>query len=293
MEKTMDYMGEILLNVFRFVDSKFSPNLVLDDPITQGAKVLASTMFSDINDRWHLREDSLPGYLLINAVAVDQDELLLETSTFNPDAFNQLIAETRMPFRYDEKAGAIVDLQNTTVLNVSKPEIFEIDGQSLPRRCLCRLSLGVSAFVRWQAIMLIDKMFTNEVFVSDEDGRTNEPQATVSRPELRVQLNMSLMQTLKIVQRPILSLKASTRTQQVQQLLTIQKMMAVQRQICSMSEDELTDFTLEQVQKYGEKVVIRMYLFVLAGQVKKAAKLELTWKQARAVAKTLLEKQSA
>ena len=282
----LDYMGEVLQNVFRFLDSGFSLSLTLYDTINK-VSIGGSTMFSNINGRWHLRSESLPGDLAISAIAIEKSMLFMETSPFDASVFQRLMEETGMPFHYDESRREIFDRNNVVLMIISKPEVIRVGDDAMPPRCLCRLPLvNCTPFTRWQIVMLVDQMFTKGVFIAPDESRSN---AGAAAQELRLELNMNLIQALELVQRPLLSLKMENRAElnTSMQMDRVQALLMLQRQVLNMSHEELLVFTAEQVAKHGEVYVLQIFTFILAGKIKKI-RPTLTWKKAREVARKIM-----
>lgn len=285
-----DYVGEVLENVFRFHNSGWDTDLEFSDTITQ-EKVSGSTMFTNINGRWHLRAASLPGDLSICAIAIDEDFLFVEAAPFDSGLFLSMVKELGVPFFFDLQHRRIADQSQKTVLLISSPCTFEVGQEKLAPRCLCKAPLrGMTPLKQKQLIMLVDKMFTNKVFVNQVG---EESTARTVEPGLRLELNMGLIQSLELFQRPIMALKQEGRQEgqmeatQSQQQVQLQALFVVQRRIQQMSREELLEYTAQQVAEKGELAVLRVFSFVLAGRIKKV-RPGLTWRKARLVADKLL-----
>lgn len=89
-------------------------------------------------------------------------------------------------------------------------------------------------------------------------------------------------------QRPVLSLKTEIRQEQrLEMRMELQQIMALQYKILRMNEEELVDFASQDTSEKGQKKMMNIMRFVVAGRVKKA-KPDLSWRDARKLAYKLI-----
>ncbi len=279
--RELDYFGELLLNVFAFIDAGFDTSMTVEDSVLSES-VEAGVFFENINNRFHVRSASLPGDPAICAVAFDTTALMLEISPVDVAKVEELIVNGKHPFTFRAKRREFLDANGRLVFSISGVSHQKFEGITLPPRAMAVIPLkGLDKLQRGQVIELIDQMFTVSVFKPIPD---NSLEVSLKKPELRMEINMSLMHTLELVQRPMLSIRGvGTVGWRQSQQMGIQQLLSLQHAISRMSRAELEEYTKKEVAKRGEGAVLRAFLFVIAGRIK-SAKPTLTWKQARKLA---------
>ncbi|MBP6942798.1 MAG: hypothetical protein KBB55_02020 [Candidatus Buchananbacteria bacterium] len=286
MDTAFDLIGRILVNVFKFLDSNFDQTLAVHDVITHD-DMTAEKMFFRTDDRWYLRPESLPGYPEICAIGIDKQALYLEAAPFSRQDFDNLVLEKSLSYRYDEAVKAIIDSTGMQVLTVSEPEKVKVEENDLPARCLCVLQLqNLTNGKRLDAIQLLDQMFAEGVFVID-DAEEVVSASSAGGIGVRLEMGMYLMQVLQMIQRPILSLQQRQAMVVVGAQVQIQQMLAFQNMILRLGPEARLAHVEKLLAEKGESAVTSMLSFVIAGRVKKA-RPELSWKDARRVARRMM-----
>src|SRR4051812_33638849 len=105
-----DLFGEILMIVFKFIDSAYNTSASFFDPVTQ-RNVLAQDIFTNDNGRWFMRSESLPGNLSVRALCFDLKAIYLETGMWIPDNRDKVISDMGLTYSSDNAIGKISDAQ--------------------------------------------------------------------------------------------------------------------------------------------------------------------------------------
>lgn len=132
----LDLLGDQLSSCLTFARSEFKTDLVLRDEVTASDEKIASEIFSEQGGRWFMNQESLPGDTSIKAIAVDEDQLLIETSPLDLKRVNDLIIEEMLPLSVSEQ-GEVMDLTtNQVIAKIGEVQTPTFDDQTLSPRCL-------------------------------------------------------------------------------------------------------------------------------------------------------------
>jgi hypothetical protein len=280
-----DLLYELLWNAFLFAFGKYDGKLRLNDPVA-GEECLAEKMFAKAGKRWQMRSDSIPGDPHIKAIAVNDAGIFLETSPVDEARLADIFGEAMWPTAFDRRLRRITS-GNACLATIT--EAAEFADKGLAPRCLWVIPYKkLSMHGLELAISAADIVYGANAYLGDgfRAGEASDPAAASERPELR--LDMSMIQTLEIEQRPELSLEIEDRMDQIMtQRQEIQGIMALQQRILQMRESELVAYVAE----VGAEKALRAIVFTLAGRVKTAVALagrDIDWKQARRIARQLV-----
>ncbi|MCX6702067.1 MAG: hypothetical protein NTX96_02665 [Candidatus Zambryskibacteria bacterium] len=282
----LDLLGEQVMLALRFQESGFDPELELQDEV-ENQTARARILFSDSDGRWFMRSESIPGHLGIKAIAVDQENLYLETSPIKVEDVRRAIVDRMLPFTFQDDGFVDVTTGKQLIFlgPVTKPEIEELG----LRRLWTIPTHDLDGLRRSMVVRMVDTIYSVDAYEVEEVEVSSVPvisQASVQR--LSQQLQIGLQQRMLLEQRPVLSLSTRTTGEQTQiQTLELRQIMALNHQLLRMGADELPDFFSRFIEKHGEKAALRVAIFAVAGKVK-AAKPSLSWREARQVARKLL-----
>lgn len=284
-----DFLGSQLMLAVSFLESGFDPNLQLEDTVASQS-TRASEVFSCQEERWFMRDESIPGHLAIKAIGVDENGLYIETSPLNAEKVQEVIQDLMLPFAYDAKGGTFSDTTTRQpLIRIGSP----VKVPELGARCLWTIPLKGIKPIRWKAVIrLADALFTADAYdVEPIEQETFGP--IVSEPAVKkmsMQLQISLHQRLEIEQRPILSLRQELRPQMLGEMrLELRKLLAIEQKILNMSPQELEEFVVRHAIEHGEERTRSILLFAIAGRIKAVAQ-ELTWREARKISLKLVAK---
>lgn len=291
----LDLLGQQLVMALQFAESGFNTDLALEDSVTDAPVRAGEAFQKKERNRWFMRWDSLPGHVGIKAIAVDRDAIYLETAPFDTERIRELIAERMLPVSYDEKRRCFVDTSTGKPLitvTIADAKVRQATrNRELAPRCMWTLPLDVDPIRKRTMIALADLVYTDDAY-RVEDVETQVPDAPVhsfaGAQRMTMQLQMELRQTLELEQRPLLSL---TTEQRLEQRLEIQQVLALEQRIGHMSFEELLEYANSDPSPEGQHRVLKVFVFVLAGRVKRAlaaTQPNMTWREARRVARTLV-----
>jgi hypothetical protein len=286
-----DLLYEILWNAFFFAFGKYDGEQKFDDPVTS-TKCSGAELFTKTRTRWQMRFDSLPGDPHIKAIAVDDKAIYLETSPLDGARLPDVLSELS-PRPVFNTASRTFQHDGAHLAIISPDKAYAPNG--LAARCLWTIPWPkLSQRQRELAITLADTIYSKNAFLGagyagdDDGGSVSATLADQEKPGLRLELSM--LQTLRLEQRPELSLETEMRPEQVQvQRQELRQILAIQQRILRMDRDEMTAYFAQ----LGEKEALRVSTFVLAGRIKDAALSvgrTIEWKEARRVARTMLRK---
>jgi hypothetical protein len=276
----LDLLGDLLTEALKFRDSGFDKELVLRDETTI-SDITAKDMFREIDGRWFMRQESIPGDLSVKAIAVDGDGLYIETAPLNDKFAKEVIVEEMLPVLFNTKECNFVDIHKQQILvSLSEPKKLEKD---LGARCLWTVLLqDVSEIRRQTIIKLIDLFYSRGCFEAEGDEELIA--APISQAMVQ-KLSLGLQQRLVQEQRPLLSLKNQLNVSGQLQLRTeLRMLLTIERRIVSMQPEELLDFVVDYVSEHGEERTKNILLFTIAGKIKRTIP-KLTWKEARKLAR--------
>ena len=271
-----DYFGDQILMAITFAQHGFNPDELFVDTIRAGDTLPARDIFTEDNERWFMRFDSLPGQTSIKAVAVDNELLLLETSPLDLERVMKLVSEHGNNVTFDKRNMRFVSLDSSeTLFTIEKTETLD----EMDQRCLWIMNWAhLNPEDHITAIHAADMIYTHEAYIGDEE-------AVAQSGPMEMRLQLDVRQKLLIEQRPILSLKQvqTVRVQQRQELrMEIAPLLALQQRILRMTIEELVEYVTQDLSLEGQRKTTKTLHFVLAGQIKKAHP-RMTWKQARAI----------
>lgn len=278
----LDLLGDLLVEMLRFLDSGFDKEIVLQDETTNSA-VPAKEMFREIDGRWFMRPDSIPGDLSIKAIGIDQNGLYVESAPLDNDRAKDIIIDELLPVIFDPGKRVFLDVHKKQIL-ASISEVKKVE-KNLGPRCLWTVPLKEVVGVRRQsAVKLLDIFYSRGCFEAEDDNEMIS--APVSQTQVQ-RLSLGLQQRLAQEQRPLLSLSTGLNVSGQLELRTeLLMLLSLERRIMSMGPEELLDFVVDYVSEHGEDRTKNVLLFTLAGKIKRTMP-DLTWKEARKLARKI------
>ena len=280
-------LGQQLRAALAFLTSGFDVALPLDDAVT-GEQKPAGTMFKKRGRRWFLVADSLPGDLNVKAIAVTEAAILLETAPVSPSLLHRMAKDESLPLRWNNVDAFVLNGNaHACYLHRRQGKAFVDGNRVLVWRTLWTIPTKSRGGKTAQAaIALADMAFENNLFEEEAmiSDRLAEAPTDSRRPqkpgEMRLNLNFHLQLSLEQV--PVLCLETS-----MDQRMELSGIMALQRRALSMSDDEVAAWIQEDPSPEGQRRVLNVLVFAIAGKIK-AGDPDVTWKAARAAARKLV-----
>lgn len=280
-------LGQQLMAALAFAASKFDQTLDLDDAVT-GTRRPAGNMFEKRGRRWFLVADCIPGDMAVKAVAVTEVSLMLETAPVRPEAVAEMAAREKIPLAWN-RADAFVSEGGKHACYLHRRQgRVTVDGRAITvSRALwtipCR---GKPGKATQAAVHLADQTFEQYLFEEEttiSDALSGpQPGARQAVPVREMRLDLNFQQMLSLEQVPVLCLE-----ERQEQRLELSAIMALQRTLLSMTEDEVMEWMARDPSPEGQRRALNVLVFVLAGRVR-SAHPELTWREARATVRKLI-----
>ena len=290
----LDLLGEQILLALRFQQSGFDLSLELQDEV-ENETVRAKELFFEQDSRWFMRGESIPGHLALKAIAVDSDGLYIETAPMKAEEVRKAIIDRMLPFSYQADQMAFVDTTTgKKIILLSSPTKPTDGGVELGARCLCTvLTAELDEICRHAAIRMIDTVYSVDAYeVERDEGDDIGPSASrVNAQRVSLQIQLGLQQRLQMEQRPILSLRIRREIAQVQ-TVELRQVMALNQNLRHMKAEEMLKFFARYLAEHGEKAALQVAVFALAGKVKEA-RPDLNWREARKLARRLVNRTAA
>jgi len=287
-----DLLGEQLILAIKFQQSGYDPKLMLEDGVRSETHA-AENIFELQGERWFMKGESLPGYVGIKAIAIDDTGIYLETSPIDPTKIGKIITEKMLALKYNDKQKKFLDTsKNKVLIQITDAENLE-DGQG--DRCMWQMDLPqdkvrLNAFVK-----MADTAYTHEAYqIQEKEMLSMFPPAGTGEQRMAQVLNLSLVQRLDVEQKPILSLKQEQRPDVIMtQTLELRQIQRLELAILNMNLQDLAEFALRDTTPEGQAKTIKVFQFVLAGKLKRTwesgpEKKVMTWKQARQLARSMI-----
>ncbi len=194
--------------------------------------------------------------------------------------------ERMLPFIYDNKKRIFFDSSTgKQLISISRPTKPHYEGTTLAPRCLWTIPIKKLDHIRIVTVIkLADSIYTNDAY-SDEGIEIEESTVEQLLKKTRMELKqvLELQMQLKAEQRPILSLGGEGA---MYMRMELRQILGLYYSIVRMNEDELLEFIVQHTEQHGEGNTVQVLNFALAGKIKRV-KPELTWKEAREMAKKL------
>ncbi len=275
----LSYVGQIIVNLLAFVSSKLNLSQTHYDMVN-GEEVVAAEMFIRYGSRWFVRSESLPADMSLKAIGFDSRAIYIETSPIDGSAMMEFIVERNQIFSYDSSGGTIHNQKSSVVGRVSKLEKPRVGENELSPRVCWVIPFGPTLRDREQKLVrFIDQAFEAGVFLIEDEPAIDK----VPTGEMELKQNMQMVQRLQIEQRPVLALQGVGQMDAAMRQTQVQRLLAIQQRVIRMTPDEMTKFAAEKLVELGERKVHQLFLFILAGHLRRA-KPTLTWPQARELA---------
>jgi hypothetical protein len=288
-----DLLGEMMLAALHFAMTGFSSGFSWFSSVIN-KQVMAEDSFVEREGRWFMQDGVLPGDIAIMALAIDRDAMYLETAPLNISKVRELIRAKMLPLAWDVRRKSIVDSSTRRVVGrIAAPTDLELElPKELGERVLWTLPYADLDVVRRQAVIhFADAVYTAAAFNLPEE---EEEVVSTGQPTQTLRLQLGFQQRLQLEQRPMLTLSVQTRNTTItENRLEMQQLFSLQHSILRMSPSELTAFANQDLSPEGQAKTLRIFLFVLAGQVKRAltpSKPDITWREARQIAHRMVEK---
>lgn len=296
MAQGFDLLGEQLLAAVNFALSGFNIALTYQNSVINEV-VRCGDAFAEHDGRWFMDTEHLPGDPCIKSLAIDSKAVYLETSPLDVTAVNHVIAEHMLPVVWDRKRRLILDATNRRMLG--RIESIADLSVALPPELRSRVLWTLywpkqDAVRRNELIRFADLVWTASAYADgfDDEDEPGSIQSVAKEPMLQLKLQLSQQQRLTLEQRPMLSLiQRPNMSASNEMRMELQQLLALQHAILNMTPVELEAFTQRDLTLAGQKRTLRLFAFVLAGQVKRAlatTKPGLTWRDARKIARTLI-----
>ena len=146
-----DLLGEQLLLAVKFQQSGYDLKLMLEDGVKSETHA-AGNIFELQGERWFMKGESLPGYVGIKAIAIDDAGIFLETSPIDSAKTKDIITKKMLALKYVDKRKLFIDTStNKALIQITDATDLE-EGQGA--RCMWQMKLPQDK-VRLQAFLKI------------------------------------------------------------------------------------------------------------------------------------------
>lgn len=291
-----DVLGTQLVLAYQFFKSNFNGEDIVADAI-EGQQVALKSIFIEKAGRWFMKNESVPGDISIKAIALDKDNLYLETSLLDLDAVRHIIADEMLPFKHSVAKHGFIDTSSQkkliSVVNANARQALMLGG--MDQRCLWTIPWHKEEKRNLACIYLADCIFSANAFRENPGVSINtnvHRQDDVQKLEMR--LNLELQQKMLIEQRPVLSLRISQETElqtRTELQLQVLPMLALEARINRMTEAEVIEYFTKDLTTDGQKKATRVIAFIMARKIKNSLAKQgktVTWKAARRIARQLI-----
>lgn len=273
-----DLLGEQLFVTVDFARHNFDLSRKYADVMRAGDVISAANMFRKEGRRWFMNNDSLPGDLVLKAIAVDKQQLFVELAPLNEAEVTDALEKAKVPVTYHAGDRCFRGPKRRQLIRLTSTQ----QAKDMAPRCMWIISwtrLGVEQLQL--AIRTVDALHTAGIF-SQEGLEVEGAGPIISSAHIpTLRLELALQQRLQIEQRPYLSQRPEGR---LEMRLEIQQIMALQIRVLRMTATELEAWAMEDLSEQGQREKIRVMQFVLAGKIKKVMPAGTTWKQTREMA---------
>jgi len=270
-QEDFDLLGQQLFLALRFAKSGFNQEELLGCCVTQ-EQASGQTLFFQEKNKWFMRFDSLPGVVSVKAIGVNSAKIFLETAGVDVKAANQVLVDKGLHPQF------VVD--SNGVKRDKKPWItFRNPNKTDQKKGLGNRLLWVmpwrslSAADHLQLIMVPDLLYSANTFEQEEE----ESVSGARTQGMSFQILPRLRQQLLTEQRPELALR---------QEMSVGYMLIMDQRLRQMSEAEVLEEVAKDTSAEGQRRMLRLLVFSLAGKVKRAMREthpNMTWKEARAL----------
>lgn len=290
-----DLLGEAVYAALNFALSGFNPELTFESSVVN-RRVRCGDAFAQQNGRWFMTTDYLPGDVNIKAVGVDAEFIFVETSPLDVGEVTAVIRKHMLPVTWDRRRRMILDSSTRRMIGrIEDQNDLKVElPKELSGRCLWTIPWAkLEESRRREAIRLIDLVYTAGAYDQPTDDEAEEAAAPTAQTQ-RLRLELGLQQRLQLEQRPMLALTQQMRIAGIQTTrMELTQILGLQQSILRMGPAQLETFANRDLTPEGQARTLQIFLFVLAGQVKRAmadTHPDMTWKQARRMARQLVEK---
>ncbi|TSC52948.1 MAG: hypothetical protein CEO40_113 [Parcubacteria group bacterium LiPW_72] len=270
-----DLLGEIIMNCYRFRKNNFNEQLSLFCPVNN-QNVEAGRMFAKkIGKRksYFVENDFLPADADIKAIAVNHEEIQIETSPLDEEYLRKdLISgfDTKITYNSRSVHNAVIQQEKTHIISFIK------------RNDRWLWIICIRHMEKWQDLIcqIADRIYLDGCFIDTELDQI-VPQKITSGLSIIQQIE----QALTLEQKPmlIMGMREKPQMSQVQTIYALQSIM-MKMTPEELEEQLLKDLTLDKAKKY-----MRILIFTIAGKLKNAEP-RLTWKEARSLARRMIDK---
>lgn len=275
LKNDYDLLGEVTMNCYRFRKSNFNEKLSLFCPVNN-QNVEAGRMFAKKRGKqksYLLENDFLPADADIKAIAVSNKEIQIETSPLDEEYLRKdLIDGFDIKITYNSRSvyNAVIQQEKTHIISFIK------------RNDRWLWIICIRHMEEWQDLIcqIADRIYLDGCFIDAELDQ-------IAPQEIKPGLNIlqQIEQVLKLEQKPmlIMGMREKPLMSQVQSIYALQSIM-IQMEPEELEKLLFKDLTLGKVKKY-----MRIFIFVIAGKLKNAEP-RLTWKEARVLARQMIDK---
>lgn len=291
-----DVLGSQILLAYQFFKSSFKGEEIVIDTI-EDQQVELRSVFTEKDGRWFMKNESVPGDISIKAIALDKDNLYVETSLLDLNAVRQVIADEMLPFKHSVAKHGFIDTSSQkkliSVASANAKQTLMLNG--MDQRCLWTIPWHKDEKRILACIYLADCIFSANAFRENPGVSIN---TNVRRPgdvqKLEMKLNLELQQKMLIEQRPVLSLNISQKTEmqaRTELQLQVLPMLALEARIGKMTEAEVIEYFTKDLTADGQKRATSVIAFIMARKIKNSLAIQgkiVTWKAARRIARQLI-----
>lgn len=259
--------GEQIFASLQFASGRFAPELALYDSV-RGDTVVASEMFETFEDEkpglWILCPESMPFDEDLKALAVTDRKIMLETAPIDRDQLSEIASECKVRWRtfgrgihFYSGPRKLIEISPTVKVT------SEIESRVLWTIEWTRLSMDL----RKLAILVADTIYNNSWFTNDGVHHHVSSGVASGFPAMELKQNLAMQQTMKLEQRPILSVSMSGQLVQDQRL-ELRQFLALQHTILHMNEEQLLAFVAKDTSPAGQRRSLRTIVSALAYKVR-------------------------